>query len=149
MRSKTATWFECKIRYHKTDESGICKAVTETYVVDALSFTEAETAIIKELSTFTSDEYEVKGITKATYKEIFFNDDLKADKWFKAKLQFVTLDEKSGKEKTSSVTYIIQSDTFNNAVASITEVMKESMMDYITANVSETPIMDVYENTGL
>lgn len=147
MRSKTATWFECKIRYDKVDESGVNKAVTETYVVDALSFTEAEEAIIKEMEPFISGEFEVKDIKKATYKEIFFSDDSAADKWFKAKLQFITLDEKTGKEKKSSVLYILQSDTFNNAVESISEVMKGSMMEYVTANVQETSIMDVYEHT--
>ena len=146
MRSKTATWFECKIRYDKVDESGVNKAVTETYVVDALSFTEAEKAIIKDMEPFISGEFEVKDIKKTTYKEIFFSDDSAADKWFKAKLQFITLDEKTGKEKKSSVLYILQSDTFNNAVTSISEVMKGSMMEYVTANVQETSIMDVYEH---
>lgn len=147
MRSKAATWFECKIRYDKVDESGVNKSVTETYVVDALSFTEAEKSIIEEMESFVSGEFEVKDIKKATYTEIFFSDDSSADKWFKVKLQFITLDDKSGKEKKSSVTYILQSDTFNNAVSSIAEVMNGSMMDYITANVQETSIMDVYEHT--
>lgn len=147
MRSKEATWFECKIRYDKVDESGVNKSVTETYVVDALSFTEAEKSIIEEMESFVSGEFEVKDIKKATYTEIFFSDDSSADKWFKVKLQFITLDDKSGKEKKSSVTYILQSDTFNNAVSSIAEVMNGSMMDYITANVQETSIMDVYEHT--
>lgn len=147
MRSKAATWFECKIRYDKVDESGVNKSVTETYVVDALSFTEAEKSIIDEMESFVSGEFEVKDIKKATYTEIFFSDDSSADKWFKVKLQFITLDDKSGKEKKSSVTYILQSDTFNNAVSSIAEVMNGSMMDYITANVQETSIMDVYEHT--
>ena len=146
MRSKSATWFECKIRYDKVDESGVNKATTETYVVDALTFTDAEKAIIKEMEPFISGEFEFKGITKASYKEVFFSDDTTADKWFKVKLQFITLDEKTGKEKKSSVTYILQSDTFNNAVTSISDVMKGSMMEYVTANVQETPIMDVYEH---
>ena len=146
MRSKSATWFECKIRYDKVDESGVNKAVTETYVVDALSFTEAEKAIIKDMEPFISGEFEVKDIKKATYKEIFFSDDSAADKWFKVKLQFITFAEQTGNEKKSSVTYILQSDTFNNAVTSISEVMKGSMMEYVTANVQETSIMDVYEH---
>ena len=75
MRSRTAEWFECKIRYEKTMEDGMQKKVTETYTVDALSFTEAEQRIMEEMSAYISGEFEVADIKKAAYKEIFFSDD--------------------------------------------------------------------------
>lgn len=99
MRSRTSTWFECKIRYEKTMEDGSQKKVTEQYVVDALSFTEAEASIIEEMSSYISGEFEVKDIKKAAYGEIFFSDSPSADRWYKAKLQFITIDEKTEKEK--------------------------------------------------
>ncbi|MDO4934086.1 MAG: DUF4494 domain-containing protein, partial [Prevotella sp.] len=101
MRSRTAEWFECKIRYEKTLEDGMQKKVTEAYTVDALSFTEAEQRIMEEMSAYISGEFDVADIKKAAYKEIFFSDDDTADHWSKAKLQFITIDEKSGKEKRS------------------------------------------------
>ena len=95
MRSRTATWFECKISYEKTMEDGLQKKVNENYTVDALSFTEAEKRIIEEMSNYISGEFAVKDIKIAPYKEIFFSEDASADRWYKAKLQFITIDEKT------------------------------------------------------
>ena len=146
MRSRTANWFECKIRYEKVMEDGLQKKVNENYVVDALCFSEAEERIMEEMSSYISGEFDVADIKKATYKEIFFSDDDMADKWYKAKLQFITIDEKTAKEKTTAVNYLVQAGSFNGAVKNIEEVMGGTMIDYIIATVSETLLMDVYEH---
>ncbi len=145
MRSRTAEWFECKIRYEKTLEDGMQKKVTEVYTVDALSFTEAEQRIMEEMSSYISGEFDVADIKKAAYKEIFFSDTDAADRWYKAKLQFITIDEKSGKEKRSAVTYLVNAGTLNGAVKNIGEVMDGTMIDYVIASVAETQLMDVFE----
>jgi len=146
MRTRTTTWFECKIRYEKMMEDGMQKKVTELYVVDALSFTEAESAIIDEMSAYISGEFEVRDIKKAPYGEIFFSDEPSADRWYKAKLQFITIDEKTEKEKRSNVNYLVHAATFNGAVHNIDEVMGKTMIDYSIASVAETQIMDVFEH---
>lgn len=146
MRSRTAEWFECKIRYEKVMEDGLQKKVTELYVVDALSFTEAEQRITEEMSSYISGTFEVADIKKAAYKEIFFSDDEQADRWFKTKLQFITIDEKTAKEKKSNVNYLVQAGTLNGAVKNIDSVMGGTMIDYVIASVAETQIMDVYEH---
>ena len=145
MRSRTAEWFECKIRYEKVMEDGLQKKVSETYVVDALSFSEAEKCIIEEMSHFISGQFDVVDIKKATYKEIFFADSDSADKWYKAKLKFITIDEKTAKEKTTAVNYLINAGSFNGAVKNIEEVMGGTMIDYVIASVAETTLMDVFE----
>ena len=145
MRSRTAIWFECKIRYEKVMEDGLQKKVTESNVVDALSFSEAEERIIEEMSSYISGEFDVVDIKKAAYKEIFFTDDNQGDKWYKAKLQFITIDEKTDKEKRSSVNYLVQAGSFNGAVKNIDEVMGGTMIDYVISSVAETTLMDVYE----
>ena len=145
MRSRTANWFLCKIRYEKVMEDGLQKKVTELYVVDALSFTEAEERIIEEMSTYISGEFEVWEIDRAVYKEIFFSDDDMADKWYKAKLKFITIDEKTEKEKKTTVYYLVQAGSFEGAHRNIDEVMGGTMIDYIIDTVSETAIMDVFE----
>ena len=147
MRSRTATWFECKISYEKTMEDGLQKKVNENYTVDALSFTEAEKRIMEEMSSYISGEFTVKDIKIAPYKEIFFSDDPSADRWYKAKLQFITIDEKTEKEKRSTVTYLVQAGSFNGAVKNIEEVMGGTMIDYVIASVAETTLMDVFEYT--
>lgn len=121
------------------------KTVTEGYVVDALSFSEAERRIIEEMSSYISGEFEVRDIKKAPYGEIFFADDDLADKFYKAKLQFITIDEKTEKEKRSSVNYLVQAGSFNGAVKNIDEVMGGTMIDYVIASVAETTLMDVFE----
>ncbi|MBO4895834.1 MAG: DUF4494 domain-containing protein [Prevotella sp.] len=145
MRSRTATWFECKIRYEKVTEDGLQKKVNENYVVDALSFSEAETRITEEMSSYISGEFEVADIKKAAYKEVFFTDDNIADKWYKAKLQFITIDEKTEKEKRSTVNYLVQAGSMNGAMKNIDEVMGGTMIDYVVSSVAETTLMDVYE----
>ena len=146
MRSRITTWFECKIRYEKMMEDGMQKKVTETYVVDALSFSEAEKRIIEEMSSYISGEFSVTDIKKAPYGEIFFSDQELADRWYKAKLQFITIDDKTEKEKRSNMNYLVQAGTFNGAVKSIDEVMGGTMIDYVIASVAETTLMDVFEH---
>ena len=146
MRSRTSTWFETKVKYQKTMEDGSEKVVSEAYVVDALSFTEAESAIIDEMSVYVSGELKVSGIGKACYGEIFFSDIDDDDKWYKAKLQFITIDEKSEKEKRSNVTYLVQAKSLARALRYIDEVMGKTMIDYDVVGLNETKLMDVFEH---
>lgn len=146
MRSRTSTWFETKVKYQKTMEDGSEKVVSEAYVVDALSFTEAESAIIDEMSVYVSGELKVSGIGKACYGEIFFSDVDDDDKWYKAKLQFITIDEKSEKEKRSNVTYLVQAKSLARALRYIDEVMGKTMIDYDVIGLNETKLMDVFEH---
>ena len=145
MRSRTAIWFEAKVRYDKTMEDGCLKKVTETYVVDALSFGEAEKRILEEMTSYVSGEVEVCALKIAPYKEIFFADSNMDDKWYVAKLAFITIDEKTDKEKKTRVCYLVNAGNINAAVKNIEEQMAGTMIDYDTFNVSETQILDVFE----
>ena len=122
------------------------KKVTELYVVDAMSFTEAEARIMEEMSSYISGEFEVVEIDRCMFKEVFFSDEQMADRWYKSKLQFVTIDEKTEKEKRATVYYLVLGSTLENARKNIDEVMGKSMIDYIISSVSETKIMDVFEH---
>ncbi len=146
MRTRSALWFETKVRYDKTMEDGQPKKVVESYVVDALSFAEAESRITDEMSVYISGEFDVKAISPASYGEIFFSENDKDDKWYKTKLQFITIDEKTEKEKRSSVYYLVQASSLNGAVKNIDEVMGGTMIDYVIAAINETQIMDVFEH---
>lgn len=147
MRSKTTSWFETKVRYDKTMEDGQNKKVTEAYTVEALSFSEAESAITEEMSHYISDEFDVKAITRAPYGEIFFSDADSDDRWYKAKLAFITIDEKTEKEKRSNVVYLVQAESLDKARQYVKNVMAKTMIDYEVVSISETPIMDVFEKT--
>lgn len=145
MRARTATWFETKIRYEKTMEDGLEKKITELYVVDALSFTEAETRITEEMSSFISGEFKVTDIKQASYGEIFFSDAAADDKWYKAKLQYIMFDEKTEKEKRTTQYFLVQTATLSDAVKHIVEAMSTYMGDYAIVSIAETQVMDVYE----
>lgn len=146
MRTKSAVWFETTINYRKTMDDGSEKTVSETYAVDVLSFTEAEELTIEEIAHCISGDAAVKSIKKTNFAEVFFTDDAKDNKWYKAKVAFITLDEKSGKEKYSAVNYLVQADTFGNAVKNINVVLSVGMQDYKIVAVSETNIFDVKEH---
>lgn len=146
LRSRTSTWFECKVRYEKTQEDGCEKLVNEQYVVDALSFTEAEASIIDNMSVYVSGEFKVVNINPANYNEIFFSGNDDDDLWFKARLAFITIDEKKDKEKRTYVNYLIQAKSIERAKRYVDEVMGRTMTDYELKSLSETNIFDVFEH---
>ena len=146
MRSRSASWFETKIKYQKCMEDGSEKVVTESYIVEALSCTEAEASIIKEMALYSHGETKVPSTKKANFSEIFFSDKDDDDKWFSAKLQFITIDEKSEKEKRSNVVYLVQSKSLARALRYIDEVMGKTMIDYDVVGLNETKVFDVFEH---
>ena len=145
MRSRTATWFECKIRYEKIMEDGLPKKINDVYVVDALSFSEAEERIMEEMLPYNLVDIEIVDVKIAPYREIFFADDNLADQWFKAKLSFITIDERTDKEKRTSMMYLVNAGNISSAINNIGEVMSGTMIDYVTTSISATKIFDVFE----
>lgn len=141
-------WFECSVRYEKTLENGMQKYVSEPYLVEALSFTEAEQRFIEEIQPFMSGDYEVKAVAKRKISELFEDDKELSDKWFKCKVSFITLDEKSGIEKRSTQTIMVQASYLRNAVKRLYKVLEGTMADYEIVSVSETAIMDVFHYKG-
>lgn len=125
-------------------ENGLTKKVSEPYLVDAISFTEAEKRIIEEIRPFMTGEFVISDIKRANYSEVFFCDAESADRWFKCKLSFITLDEKSGAEKKTSSYALVQAGDLREAIKYLDEQMKGTIMDYQIASVAETMIMDVY-----
>lgn len=145
MISKTAQWYVCKIRYDKLDGDNTYKKVTEQFVIDALSFTEAEERIISEVSQYIHSDFEVRDITLAPYKEVWFSGEISDDRWYKAKLAYISIDEKTQKEKRSSLSYLVEAQTMRRAVHNIEMVMDSSMLNYLITSVVETQIIDVFE----
>lgn len=136
--------YECGVRYERTMQNGLSKKVTELYLVDALSFTEAEKRIIQEMVPYIPGEFDVVTIKRTNYSEIVENGADSADKWFKAKLMFVTFDEKTSKEKKQAVYFIVKASDINNAHTVVVEHMKTTLVDYEIATLDETKIMDLF-----
>lgn len=145
MRTRTSMWFECKIRYDKLTDEGLSKKVTEQYVVDALSYTEAEKNIIRSTAEIIPEVIEIKAIKEATYSEIFFSED-DAEKWYKTKISFISIDERTGKERRTNVLYLVQASDISNAISNVKEIMSKSMSDYTIQSMALTQILDVFEH---
>lgn len=135
-------WFECKVSYEKIMEDGKQKKVTEPYLVDALSFTEAEARIIEELTPFISGEFVIKDIKRAKLSEIFFNEN--GDRFYKIKVYFITIDEKSGSEKKTSAQMLTQASNLKEAIEVLEKGMKGTLANYEIASVTETALMDIF-----
>jgi hypothetical protein len=135
-------WYECKVKYRKTDETGGQKITTEPYLVDALSYTEAESRINEEMSAYISEEFKITNIKVANYAEIhpFEN----ADRWFKSKVSLLAFDEESGKERKSNMYLLVQANDVKEAYDNTIHIMKNTMGEYAIPAISESPIMDVF-----
>lgn len=138
-----ANWFECKVRYDKIQENGAAKKVTEPYLVDALSFTEAEARITEEQRPFISGEFSVSAVKRSRIAEIGFYDD--GDRWYLVKVAFIEVDQKSGAEKRAVTQILIQASDFKSAFDNLLDHMKGTMADYDIVSISETPLIDVYK----
>lgn len=138
----SATWYECKVKYRKLDDTGKQKVVTEPYLVDALSYTEAEKRINEEMTAYISEEFKITAINIANYAEIhpFEN----ADRWFKSKVSLLAYDEESGKERKTTLSLLVQANDVKEAYDNTIVVMKNTMGEYNIPAVSESPIMDVF-----
>jgi len=135
-------WFECKVSYHKIVENGLQKKVTDTFMVDALSFTEAEARIIEEVTPFVSGEMDVTSVKKTKIGEIFRDDT--ADKWYLVKVAFITIDEKTAQEKRAVSLVLTAGRNFKNAYDNFMEGMSGTLADFEIVSIAETPILDVY-----
>lgn len=145
MKTKFSKYFEVKIQYQKIQEDGKEKKVTEQYVVEALSFTEAETRIIEEMTPYISGEFDVVSEKIAPYNEIVLSDNYYADdKWFVSKVAFITIDEKTEKEKKQTFRYLVQAATSELALDYTKEMLSHGMSDYRIDAVKDTPTLDVF-----
>lgn len=138
------SWFTCKVVIEKMIEGGATKPETCTYLVDALNFTEAEARIIREITPYTSGKLDVKDIKRAKFSELFMSDSEMADKWYKVKCNFITLDEKTQTEKKTATNMLVQAANFHDALKNFDNGMKGSMMDFQIAMIQETNILDVF-----
>ena len=137
-----AHWFECKVSYDKLQENGAAKKVTESFLVDALSFTEAEARITEEQRPFISGEFVVAAVKRTKISEIFFNEG--GDRWYMAKVAFITIDEKTAAEKRTMSQILVQASNFKEAFANFEKGMEGTLADYELAQLAETTLLDVY-----
>lgn len=142
-----SNWFLAGIRFDKTLEDGSQKKVTESYLVDALSFTEAEARITDEMQPLISGEFKVESLKRAKLSEAFFGE---GDKYYKVKVKvsYITLDAQSGREKKTPAYMLVQASTIDEAKSRFAEGMKGTMADYVVESITETKVVDVFPYEG-
>lgn len=138
-----AQWIEVKVRYEKLTEKGVTVKVTEPFLVDALSCTEAEARIVEEVSPYFIGELNVLSVNKTKISEVFWNAD--GDKFYKVKVNYITIDEKTGAEKRTATYILVQASDFAGAFSNFKKGMQGSMADYEIESIAETKIVDVYK----
>ena len=138
-------WFECKVTYERMGEESNGKPKSYHYLVDALSFTEAEVRINKECQPYAIGEVIVSAVKRCKVAEMFFNEDLQEYKWFRCRVNYVTVDEEKGVEKRTPHTMMVQAMDFQDAVKALIKGMQGSACDYEIASITETKIWDVYK----
>ena len=138
-------WFECKVKYDKTMENGLVKTVTEPYLVDAVNFTEAERRFIDEIQPFMTGEFTVTDIRRARLSEVVESIDLTDDHWYKARIAYITLDEKKGVEKRVLQSILVQAKDFHTALKNLDASMAGILGDWSVVSMAETRIMDIFK----
>ena len=143
MKQIPGTWFECKVRYEQTQEDGMNKMVTETYVYKAEDFGEAYDKATKDMSTSISGEFEITAMKIAQYKEIITQEDRTEEKYYRVKINLIILDEKTQKEKKTACYYLVNADSVEKARKYTDTALSDTMMDYVIEAVQEAKIIDV------
>lgn len=136
------TWFECKVKYVKIDDDGRERKVSEVYLVDAVTFTDAETRIIQNVSTMVRGEFIVDNIKKSNIVEIYPHEN--GEWWYKAKIGIVTIDEKAGKEKKINNYFLVAADDIKQALQRLEEGLSYILVPYQTTSLAICNIIDVF-----
>lgn len=143
-------WFECKVSYSKQDDSGKIKKMSDIYLVDALSFTEAEKRVTEEITPFASSYengiFTIDGIKHVKIADIFA-EDLECEKWFKCKVTYTSIDEVSAKEKKTTTVNLVHADDMEEAFKNLKDGLKDIISDCDIASMTETAIADILHYT--
>ncbi|MGN0206468.1 MAG: DUF4494 domain-containing protein [Muribaculaceae bacterium] len=137
-----AQWIETKLRYDKVMENGAVKKVNEPYLVDALSFAEAEARIIEEMRSYISGDFTVEAVKKAKIAEVFGSDT--ASRWWKVRVAFITINERSGTEKRDLTDFLVAGEDLEDALSTFKQNMKGTLADYEVTAITETAIIDIF-----
>lgn len=142
-------YFNVALKYDKLDERGVYKKVTEHYLVKSFTCSSAEYSIIQGMQPFITGDFKVNAVKESKYSELFLSEEAAADRYFECKLKFITLDEKSGKEKFTQTKMLVQAADLRDAVKKLDSGMKGTMAEYQIVSVSETNIMDIFTEENI
>ncbi len=135
-------WYECKVKYTKTFETGEQKPVTETYLLDAVSYSEAEARITEEMKAYTEEAFKITNIKVSNISEVYTFES--GDRWYKSKIALIAVDEESGKERKTNIYFLVQAGDVKEAFDNTNEAMKDTLGDFSIPSIAESPILEVF-----
>ncbi|MEG2276652.1 MAG: DUF4494 domain-containing protein [Odoribacter sp.] len=141
----TANWFEGKVKYIRVNESGRECKVSEAYLIDAMSYTEAESRIVKEMDTVIKGDYYISSLKKSNVSEVVSSVDEHDDRWYKAKVAIVDADNISGKEKRSFIHCLVAATNTDRALENLNEFLSTFVVPTEVVCIADTQVMDVFE----
>lgn len=139
-----AQWIETKLRYDKVMENGAKKKVNEHYLVEELSFAEAEARITEEMRPYISGDFTVYAVKKAKIADVFGSDTASRSRWWKVRVAFITINERTGTEKRDLTDLLVAGEDLEEALFSFKEGMKGMLADYEVTAITETTILAVF-----
>lgn len=140
----TANWFEGKVKYVRVGEDGRERKVTEAYLLDAMSYTEAESRIVREMECITGSEFWIAGLKKSNVTEVVVSNDVNDDRWYKAKVAIVDADEASGREKRSFLYYLVAAASASRALENLNRALETFVVPWEVVSVADTQVADVF-----
>ncbi len=136
------TWFLCTVKYQKQDEQGAVQKVNEAYLVDAVSFSEAEERIYDEVGNFVKGDFMVNNISKSNYSDIFYYDD--SETWYKSKMTYMM--EEEGKKPKKIINYVlVTAQNLKEAYERIEDNFKTLLVPYTLVSITESSLLEVFE----
>lgn len=136
-----AKYYEVTLRYEKMGEEGKQRKVSEKYLCDALSLTEAEAIATERMKPYISGNFIATSAKQTKIEEVIGCEDAN---WFLAKIDYPTVDEKTAKLKHNIVQMLVGANDFECAYNAVSEYMKDSMADWEQVSLSASPIIDVF-----
>ena len=143
LRSRSEMFFICKVETPEVQQNGDIRQMARQYVVNAYGWGEAETRIMEKLAEY--GDVSIKDIRPAKFSEIFFSDNPNDDKWYSVKLEYISFDEYTGKEKRKSHLHLFQADSLDGASKYIENAMSGTLVDYAKMEIKDSGIFDVIE----
>lgn len=140
----TANWFEARVKYIKVGEDGREKKVTEAYLIDAMTYTEAEGRLLHEMETLMHGDFYLSSLKKSNITELVESQDETDDRWYKAKVAIIDADEVSGKEKSTGQYYLVAAGNIDKALANLEKSLSTFVVPYEIESITDTPIMEVF-----
>lgn len=135
------TWFTVKVKYTKQLEDGRLKRVTEPYLVDATTFTDAEARMYEEIGQSVTGEFIISGISRVDYADVFYYED--SEDWYKCKMSYVSVDADEGKEKKITSNILVTASSVKEAFERVMESMSDMMVSFDIPAITLTNLVDV------